>query len=67
MRYKKLIDKRVKIIIPSYNCSNKLISVVQNLRTKNIFSEIYIIHDNSSVKSKLILNYVKINIANIRI
>ena len=62
-----MIDKRVKIIIPSYNCSNKLISVVQNLRTKNIFSEIYIIDDNSSVKSKLILNYVKNNFANIRI
>lgn len=41
--------------------------VVNNLRIKNILSDIYIIDDNSSVKSKLVMNYVKNNFVNIKI
>ena len=55
----KLSLKNIKIIIPSYNCSNKLLSVIKNLRLYNINNEIYIIDDNSSIKSKLIINYIK--------
>ena len=41
--------------------------VVNNLRIKNILSDIFIIDDNSSVKSKLVMNYVKNNFVNIKI
>ena len=41
--------------------------VVNNLRIKNILSDIYIIDDNSLVKSKLVMNYVKNNFVNIKI
>jgi len=54
-----LNSKKIKIIIPSYNCTNKLFFVIRNLRLHSINNEIYIIDDNSLVKSKLIINYVK--------
>lgn len=41
--------------------------VIKNLRIKNIHNDIYIIDDNSSVKSKLVINYIKNNFANIKI
>ena len=49
----------IKIIIPSYNCTSKLISVIQKLRINNITSKVYIVDDNSSVRSKLIINFIK--------
>ena len=52
-------NNNIKIIIPSFNCTNKIISVVRNLRNSNINNDILIIDDNSSSKSKLILNFVK--------
>jgi len=55
----------IKIIIPSYNCTSKLISVIQRLRINNITSKIYIVDDNSLVRSKLIINFVKNKFSNI--
>ncbi len=59
--------KNIKIIIPSYNCTNKLITVIRKLSTNNIKSEIYIVDDDSSVRSKLIINYIKNKFSNINV
>tara|TARA_B110000483_G_C18064207_1_gene491524 strand:+ start:90 stop:788 length:699 start_codon:yes stop_codon:yes gene_type:complete len=55
----------IKIIIPSYNCTNKFISVIRKLRVNNITSKIYIVDDNSSIRSKLIINFIKNKFSNI--
>ena len=60
-----MIYKKIKIIIPSYNCTNKLISVIRELHRHNIRSKIYIVDDNSSVRSKLIINFIKNQFSNI--
>ena len=55
----------IKIIIPSYNCTNKLISVIKRLRANNVTSQIFIVDDNSLVRSKLIINFIKNKFSNI--
>ena len=55
----------IKIIIPSYNCTNKFISVIRKLRANNITNKIHIVDDNSSVRSKLIINFTKNKFSNI--
>ena len=55
----------IKIIIPSYNCTNKFISVIRKLIANNITSKIHIVDDNSSVRSKLIINFIKNKFSNI--
>ena len=55
----------IKIIIPSYNCTSKFISVIRKLRVNNITSKVYIVDDNSSVRSKLIINFIKNKFSNI--
>ncbi len=60
-------SKKIKIIIPSHNCTNKLISVIQSLRKNNITSKIYIVDDNSLVRSKLIINFIKNKFSNIEV
>ena len=57
--------KNIKIIIPSYNCTSKFISVIRKLRVNNITSKVYIVDDNSSVRSKLIINFIKNKFSNI--
>ena len=54
-----MIHNKIKIIIPSYNCTIKLLSVIRNLRLNNILCEIFIVDDNSSTRSKIIINNIK--------
>ena len=61
------MNNNIKIVIPTYNCSNKLIAVVKNLRDQNIKNEIYIVDDKSSVNSRIIINYINNKFSNIYI
>ena len=53
------MNNNIKIVIPTFNCSNKLITVIKKLRDTNIKNDIYIVDDKSSANSRIIINYIK--------
>ena len=61
------MNNNIKIVIPTFNCSNKLITVIKKLRDTNIKNDIYIVDDKSSANSRIIINYIKNKFLNINI